>query len=40
MNVVILRAKVTVTQQELQDAVDAANPILSGVMAAAVVGTS
>ena len=40
MNVVILRAKVTETQQELQDAVDAANNVLGGVLAAADVGTS
>jgi hypothetical protein len=40
MNVVILRAKVIEIQQELQDAVDAANPILDGVLAAADVGTS
>jgi hypothetical protein len=40
MNVVILRARVTVTQQYLYDAIDAANPILGGVMAAADVGTS
>ena len=40
MNVVILRAKVTKTQQELQDAVDAANPVLGGVLAAADTGTS
>ncbi len=30
MNVVILRAKVNETQQERQNAVDAANPILGG----------
>jgi hypothetical protein len=40
MNVVILRAKVTETHQELQDAVDAANPILDGALAAADGGTS
>ena len=40
MNVVILRAKVTKTQQELHDAVDAANPIVGGVLAAADGGTS
>ncbi len=40
MNVVILRAKVTETQQELHDAVDAANLVLVGVLAAADVGTS
>ena len=40
MNVVILRAKVSQTQKKLQDAVDAANLVLGGVMAAADVGTS
>ena len=40
MNVVILRVKITETQQELHDAADAANHILGGVMAAADVGTS
>ena len=35
MNVVILRAEVTETQQELHDAFDAANPVLGGVLAAA-----
>jgi hypothetical protein len=40
MHVFVLRAKVTETQQELQDAVDVANPILGGVLAAADVGTS
>ena len=40
MNVVILRVKVTKTQQELQDAVDAANHVLGGVLAEADVGTS
>ena len=40
MNVVNFRAKVTETHKELQDAVDVANPILGGVLAAADVGTS
>ena len=40
MNVVILRAKVTETQQELQDVVDAANHVMGGVLAAADAGTS
>jgi hypothetical protein len=40
MNVVILRAKAAETQQKLHDVVDAANPILGGVLAAADVGTS
>ena len=40
MNVVSLRAKVAETQSELKDAVDAANPILGGLLAAADVGTS
>jgi len=39
-NVVNLRAKVTETQLELQDAVDAANHVLGGVLAAADVGRS
>jgi hypothetical protein len=38
-NVVILSEKVTETQQAMQDAVDAANLILGGVLAAAVVET-
>ena len=40
MNVVILRAKVTKTEQELRDAADAANHVLGGVLAASDVGTS
>ena len=40
MNVVILRAKVTKTHKKLHDAVDAANPVLGGVLAAADVGRS
>jgi len=40
MKVVILMAKVTETQHELQEGVDDANPILGGVLAAADVGTS
>jgi hypothetical protein len=40
MNIVILRAKVTETQQELHDAVNAANLVLGGVLTAEDVGTS
>ncbi len=39
MHVVILRAKVTETQQGLHDAVDAANPILGWVLSAADIET-
>ena len=39
-NVLILSEKVTESNQALQDAVDAASPILGEVMAAAVVGAS